>query len=120
MCWQGMGATIFYTSVEDGSYYVVPSLCLSERPSVLLEYRRECFHETLYKYKASSKDMQRPRPITPPTFLTELCPFANFTMEIVSQIELPNAFEYFHKIWYKYKALSGDVQRTRTIIPPTF
>ena len=64
--------------------------------------------------------MQRTRTITPSTFLTELCPFANFTMEIVSAQELPNPLRYFHKIWYKYKALSGNEQRTRTIIPPTF
>ena len=59
--------------------------------------------------------MQRTRIITPPTFLTELCPLANFTMEIVSAQELPNPVRYSHKIWHKYIALSDDEQRTRTI-----
>ena len=64
--------------------------------------------------------MQRTRTITSPTLLTELCSFANFTMEIVSAQELPNPLRYFHKIWYKHIALSDDEQRTRTITPPTF
>ena len=51
---------------------------------------------------------------------TELCPFANFAMEVVSAQELPNPLRYFHKIWYKYKALWGNEQRTGTIIPPAF
>ena len=35
------------------------------------------FHETLYKYRAWSEDMQRTRTISLPAFFTELCPFEN-------------------------------------------
>ena len=41
-------------------------------------------HEILYKYKASSDDVQRIRTLTSTTFSKEICPFENLTMEIVS------------------------------------
>ena len=31
---------------------------------------------TLYKYKPPSDNVQRKRTVSPPTFLTELCPFS--------------------------------------------
>ena len=43
-----------------------------------MELMRSLFHETLYKYKASSEDAHITSTIAPPTFFTELCPFENF------------------------------------------
>ena len=42
------------------------------------------FHETWYKFRAPSCDVQRIRTITPPTFVTELSPFEIFNTKIVS------------------------------------
>ena len=54
--------------------------------ALLLQYCPEYFHETLYKYKPLSDNVQRKRTITPPTYFTELCPFENFPMKIVSAL----------------------------------
>ena len=42
------------------------------------------FYGTLYKYKASSDDMQRTGTITLPKLFMKLCPFVITNMEIVS------------------------------------
>ena len=44
----------------------------------------EIFWDTWYKYKAPSDDVQRTRIVTPPIFLTELCPLENICREVVS------------------------------------
>ena len=41
----------------------------------------------MYEYKASSDGVQRIRNLTPPTFLTELCPFENFTTKMVNWLK---------------------------------
>ena len=43
----------------------------------------EIFLQTLYKYKASSDNLQSLRTIIQPTILTELCPFVIFNLKIV-------------------------------------
>ena len=73
----------------------------------------------MYKYKSSSDDVQRKRIITPSTFLKELCPFESFPMEIMSTLHFINRQRYFRETGYKNKLATDNVQRTRTIIPPT-
>ena len=41
------------------------------------------FHETWYKYKPPSDDMQRKRTVTPSTYSMEICPFEICTMKFV-------------------------------------
>ena len=70
--------------VEDGLYYVVLSVRLSVLTSVCPSVNFSCplhnsdtvqdFHETWYKYKLSSDNVQRTRIDTSPTFFTELRP----------------------------------------------
>ena len=43
-----------------------------------LKYRREYFHETLYKYEPSSDDVQRIRTVTPPHFFWNYAPLKFF------------------------------------------
>ena len=46
-----------------------------------LFYCQEYFHESLYKYKQSSDNVQSKRTVTASTLLTELCPFEFFPMK---------------------------------------
>ena len=61
----------------------------------------EIFYETEDKFKAPSKNVQKIKKnnekdqITLPTFLMEICPVENFSMEFVSTIELRNPTEIF-------------------------
>ena len=77
-------------------------------------------HEPWYIYKASSKDVRRTRTITTTTYIFDkimpLCKFHNGK----SVCTITSRLRYFHKTWYKYKACSDHVQRTRTITPSTF
>ena len=49
-------------------------------------YCPEYFHETLWKYKPPSDNVQRKRTISLPALVTELCPFEIFAMKIMSAL----------------------------------
>ena len=84
-------------------------------------YHGEYFHETLYQYKASSKDMQRTRTITPRTFFDWIMLFCKFHNGNSVCTRSPKTLEIFSQNLVQiYIALSGDEQRARTIITPTF
>ena len=63
-------------------------------------------HETGYKNKLVSDNVQRTRTVTPPTSFMKLCPFEIFLMNILFVLYHQG---YFHETWYKYKAASDNV-----------
>ena len=71
-------------------------------------YRREYFHETLYKYKPPSDDIRRKITVTPSTFFTELCPFENAHVKIVSALQLKTVRDIFMKLGTKINKLVSD------------
>ena len=51
---------------------------------VQLKNRQRYFHETGYKNKLVSDNVQRTKTVTPPTIFVKLCPFEIFLMEVLS------------------------------------
>ena len=83
-------------------------------------YYGNCVGSIVYKYRASSDDVQRRRIVTPLTFFMELTPFENFIIEIVPAQELWHPLRYFYETWYEYEASPGNMQRLRTRTQPIF
>ena len=59
--------------------------------------------------------MQRIKSFSPLTLPTEFCPFIIFSMETgpISLYNTKTICRYFNKTWYKYKALSVEIQRIK-------
>ena len=52
--------------------------------AVQLKNRQRYFHETGYKNKLVSDNVQRTKAVTPPTIFVKLCPFEIFPMKVLS------------------------------------
>ena len=52
--------------------------------AVQLKNRQIYFHETGYKNKLVSDNVQRTKTVTPPTIFVKLCPFEIFLMKVLS------------------------------------
>ena len=85
-----------------------------------LKNHHSYFHETGYKNKPLSDNMQRIRTVTPPIIFAESCPFEIYLMKInlVRSVTLILS-RIVHETWYKYKAASDEMQRIRSITPAT-
>ena len=49
----------------------------------------------------------------------ELCPFEIISTKIMFALQLINRQRYFHETGLKNKLVSDNVQKTRTVTPPT-
>ena len=52
--------------------------------AVQLKNRQRYFHETGYKNKLVSDNVQRTKTVTPPTIFVKLCPFEIFLMKVLT------------------------------------
>ena len=110
----------FYTPIQNRSYYVVPSVCLSVYFLSPL-HNSDTVQDIFMKLGTNINHHQTITRIdTPSVCGMELWPFEIFALKIVSALLLQYCPEYFHETLYKYKPLSDNVQRKRTITPLTF
>ena len=70
-----------------------------------LKNRQRYIHETEYKNKLVSDNVQRRRTVTPPTIFVQLCTFTILLMKFLSVYN----FTTVKVIFMKYKAASDDV-----------